>query len=480
MFSSFAHLHIFTFAHYFCHMKPISFIPAICLALSAFFSNAQPVVSFTSVITGLSAPIDLVHAGDGTNRIFIAQQGGLIRVYDQAFASLGNFLTVTGISTGGERGLLSLVFHPDYETNGFFFVFYTNTAGDLEIARYKVSANPNIADPTKTVVLTIPHPGQSNHNGGKLIFGTDGYLYLSTGDGGGGGDVPNNAQNQSVLLGKLLRIAVNTSTTPPYYTVPAGNPFGNEIWALGLRNPFRWSFDGQTQDIWIGDVGQDNSEEIDFVPASAGGGVNYGWRCYEGNTPYNTSGCGPISNYTFPVHTYPTQNPSSAVTGGRVYRGTVYPAMQGYYIASDFYSGNIYKIISSGVGGWTISTQSAVRTGISCFGEIESGELYATVLTNGNVYRVEGAFPTGVGNVDYASGMRVYPNILTSEVLNVYVTKPWKDLEIISINGSVLQKQSIQGRTGRIDIPVNSLPSGTYLIRVSNNAKLAVQKVVIL
>lgn len=449
--------------------------------LSTLLSNAQPVVSFTPVITGLSAPIDLVHAGDGSNRIFVVQQAGLIRVYDQAFASLGNFLTVTGISTGGERGLLSMAFSPNYATNGFFYVFYTNSAGDLEIARYQVSANPNVADPaTKAVVLTIPHPGQSNHNGGKLNFGTDGYLYLSTGDGGGAGDQPNNAQNQTVLLGKLLRIAVNNSATPPYYSVPAGNPFGNEIWALGLRNPFRWSFDRTTQDIWVGDVGQDNSEEIDFTSASAGGGINYGWRCYEGNTPYNTAGCGPASNYTFPVHVYPTQNPASAVTGGRVYRGSAYPAMQGYYISSDFYSGNIYKIISSGGGGWITSTQLAVRTGISCFGEIENGEMYATVLTAGNVSRVEGAFPTPVSSINYPSGMRIYPSVITSDVLNIYLTKPWQDVEILSMNGAVIKKQSLQGRTGRIDIPVSSAPPGVYLIWVSNNSKTAVEKVVIL
>jgi glucose/arabinose dehydrogenase len=443
--------------------------------------QAQPIVSFSPVITTLSAPIDFVNAGDGTNRIFIVQQGGVIRVFDQAFNSLGTFLTVSGISTGGERGLLSMAFSPGYATNGFFYVYYTNTNGDLELARYHVSGDPNIADATtKTIILTIPHPGQSNHNGGKIIFGTEGFLYLSTGDGGGAGDQPNNAQNPAILLGKILRINVTNLPSPPYYTVPASNPFGNEVWALGLRNPFRWSFDRLTNDIWIGDVGQDNAEEINFVPAGFGTGKNYGWRCYEGNSAYNTSGCGPIGTYTFPVYTYPTFNPAASVTGGRVYRGNLYPALQGYYVASDFYSGNIYKINPDGAGGWVTSIQSALRSGISSFGETENGEMYATVLTNGTVYRVEASFPTPVTNLDYPTGIRIYPNVITDNFLNVYLSKPFQTIEIINMNGALIQKLSVQGRSGKITIPVHSVPPGSYIIRVTNNQRTATQKIVIL
>lgn len=452
--------------------------------LSFFFlscvASAQPVVSLSPVITGLSAPIDFVNAGDGTNRIFIPQQGGIIRVYNQAFGSLGTFLTVTGISTGGERGLLSLVFHPNYSSNGFFYVYYTNTAGNLEMARYQVSSNPDIADPaTKTVVLTIPHPGQSNHNGGRLLFGTDGYLYLSTGDGGGAGDIPNNAQNTGVLLGKILRLAVNTSMTPPYYTVPAGNPFSNEIWMLGLRNPFRWAFDRQTHDIWIGDVGQDNWEEIDFTAAGTPGGTNFGWRCYEGNNPYNLSGCGPITNYTFPVYVYPTQNPSAAVTGGTVYRGTAFPALAGYYLAADFYSGNFYKIIPNGTGGWSTYVQAGVQMGISAFGETENGEMYTTSLTAGTAYRVEGSIVTSVSSVSFPSGMRIYPSLITTGTLTLYIDKPWQTVEIISMSGAVVHTGSLRGLSGRIDIAVNTLPPGVYYARTMNNGKKAVQQIVI-
>ncbi len=351
---------------------------------------AQPFLALNPVIvSGLSSPIQFVHAGDGSNRIFIVQQGATIRAYNAAFNFLGVFLTVSNVNVGGERGLLSMVFHPDYQNNGLFYVYYTNTIGDLEIARYHVSSDPNMADPaSKVIVITIPHPTNSNHNGGELHFGTDGYLYASTGDGGGGGDVLNNAQNTSLLLGKILRLNVNTAALAPFYTIPSGNPFGNEIFALGLRNPFRWSFDRQTQDMWIGDVGQDSFEEINFRAAANTLAGNYGWRCYEGNNTYNPSGCGSIANYVFPVLTYPTQNPLAAVTGGIVYRGAGYPSLQGYNISADFYSGTFYLTISNGAGGWNTTTQILSPTGIVDFGETEAGEAFVVSLTGNSVYRV--------------------------------------------------------------------------------------------
>lgn len=359
-------------------------------------ASSQPPLTFNPVISsGLSSPVDLVNAGDGSNRIFVVQQGGTIRVYDQQFVYLGDFLTVAGISSGGERGLLSMVFSPSYNTNGFFYVYYTNTNGDVEVARYHVSANANAADAaSKAIVITIPHPVNANHNGGKLNFGNDGYLYFATGDGGGGGDVPNNAQNGNVLLGKMLRIAVTNSSSPPYYTIPADNPFVSdpnvmdEIWVMGLRNPFRWSFDRLTHDMWIGDVGQDASEEIDYRAAGSTGGINYGWHCYEGNAPYNTTGCGAAATYIFPVYTYPhVPSGSYAVTGGVVYRGLLYPALQGYYMAADVYSANVYLVKPNGSGGWIITSQSGLPGTLVCFGEAENGEVYAVSL-NGTVYKI--------------------------------------------------------------------------------------------
>lgn len=367
---------------------------------------AQPVLSLTPVIsTGLNQPIQFVNAGDGTNRVFIVQKGGVIRVYDAAFNYLSDFLTVTPIDANGERGLLSMAFHPNYNTNGLFYVYYTTTAGDLEVARYQVSSgNPNVADAaSKVIVITIPHPTNTNHNGGELHFGADGFLYLSTGDGGGTGDVSNNAQNTSVLLGKILRFDVNTSAVAPYYTIPAGNPYSNEIYALGLRNPYRWSFDRLTNDMWIGDVGQDSWEEIDFRSAATSVNVNYGWRCYEGDSTYNVTGCGAASNYVFPAFSYASQNPSASVTGGIVYRGTASPLLQGWYIAADFYSGIFYKIISNGSGGWNVSTQTIAPTGIVDFGETENGEAYVVSLTDNSVYNLSASTVLPISLVSFTA-----------------------------------------------------------------------------
>ncbi|HYF29666.1 MAG TPA: PQQ-dependent sugar dehydrogenase [Chitinophagaceae bacterium] len=380
----------------------------LTLVLSAGTGHAQPNLIYTPVITGLNQPIDIVNAGDGTNRLFVVQKEGVIRIYSQAYAYIGDLVTVSGISSGGERGLLSLAFHPDYETNRFFYVYYTTTTGSspntttfINIARYQTRAsNPNIADDTsRKVLLSIAKPtgdNFTNHNGGRLQFGSDGMLYFATGDGGSGGDPFNNAQNGNSLLGKMIRLRVNTGDSAyiaPYYTIPTDNPYTDdpsvrdEIFALGLRNPFRWSFDRLTYDMWIGDVGQDAREEINYLAAGIPPSANFGWRCYEGSVAYNTAGCGPQNSYIAPVYDYPNPVPgAAAVTGGQVYRGSLYPALYGYYIAADFYSGNTYKIRPNG-GGWWVSSQT-LATGIAAFGEAENGELYAVSLNAGSVSTV--------------------------------------------------------------------------------------------
>ena len=390
------------------------FLHSTAFLLILFLNSAQaqaPTLSLTPVIQNLNQPMQLVHAGDGTGRIFIIQKTGIIKVYDKAYTLLGTFLTVTGITTDGERGLLSMAFHPDYTNNGFFYVYYTNSIGDLEVSRYKINGNnSNMGDAaSRVIVITISHQANANHNGGTLHFGKDGYLYLSTGDGGGGGDVPNNAQNTSILLGKMLRLAVNTSATAPYYTIPPNNPFANEVYAYGLRNPFRWSFDRETNDMWIGDVGQGAFEEIDHRKFDSISGVNFGWRCYEGNNVYTAAGCGPVSNYVFPIYTYPTVDPSSSVTGGIVYRGTTYIALRGYYISCDYYTANFYIIYyDSTAHSYTTTIQMLTPAGIANFGETEDGELYAVCLNDNTVYRVVSTGPlqytfTGNGNWDVAA-----------------------------------------------------------------------------
>ncbi len=382
----------------------MKFFFTVTLLSLIFFINyavAQPVISLMPVITtGLSSPMQLVHAGDGSNRIFIVQKGGTIKLYNKSYGLLSTFLTISSnLTTSGEQGLLSMAFHPDYANNGFFYIYYTNGNGNLELARYHVSSDQNIADDQSGVVLkTIPHPGAANHNGGELHFGRDGYLYLSTGDGGGAGDPSNNAQNTGVLLGKILRFAVNTSNLAPYYSLPAGNPFGNEVYAYGLRNPFRWSFDRSTYDMWIGDVGQDSYEEINYRPADSSRGVNYGWRCYEGDFPQDLSvGCtGPLSDYIFPVYAYGTPNPSGAITGGSVYRGNTYINLRGYYIGADFYTGVFYKVkYDTLTHSATTTTQLLTPTNMSDFGETEDGELFAVSLSSNAVYKIVSDGPVG-------------------------------------------------------------------------------------
>lgn len=368
---------------------------------------AQPTISLTSIITGLSQPMQFVNAGDSSSRIFIPQKTGQIKVFDKNFVLLGIFLTVAGISTDGERGLLSVCFHPQYKTNGLFFVYYTNGAGNLEVARYKIGSGNdsiNLANPSsKKIVITIPHPINSNHNGGTLRFGKDGYLYLSTGDGGSGGDPPNNSQNTNVLLGKILRLNVNTSNITPFYTLPPTNPFGNEILAYGLRNPFRWNFDRLSGDMWIGDVGQSAFEEINRCSRDSLVGVNYGWRCYEGNAVYNSTGCN-ATNYKFPVYAYANPSVGSSVIGGTVYRGNRYLSMKGYYLSVDFNTGNLFKIkFDSTNYSYNISTQTMFPTGISDFGESENGEMFVTNFYSGSVSSIQSNGPvqytfTGNGN----------------------------------------------------------------------------------
>jgi glucose/arabinose dehydrogenase len=375
----------------------------ILFAFNSLLSYSQPSLSYRRLITRLFEPIEIVNAKDGSNRLFVVQKSGAIKVYDKFYNFLGDFVTVSRISTNGERGLLSMTFHPNYKNNGLFFVYYTNSLGDIEISSYKVSNDPNKADTaTRTVIITIPHRAASNHNGGKISFGADGYLYFATGDGGSGGDPPNNAQNGKILLGKMLRIDINNTTPPLNYSIPPDNPFVNdttiadEIWAIGLRNPFRWSFDRLTYDMWIGDVGQGAREEINFSKARENKAVNYGWRCYEGKITHNTAGCKPANQYMQPLFDYnrSAATGGTSVTGGYVYRGSEYPSLYGYYIFSDYMSGNQWTISDSAGSKIMRQLTGTFPRHIAGFGEGEDGKLYACSLTEGAIYKVEAV--TGV------------------------------------------------------------------------------------
>lgn len=387
---------------------------AFMLFIQAAVCQVAPQLVFTPVIsTGLSSPLDVVNAGDGTNRIFIVQRGGTIRVYDASFALLNaNFLTInTNIVSGGEQGLLSLAFHPDYETNRYFFVYYTNASGGVNIDRFQTqAANPNQADAaSRTNIMTIPKPyAFGNHNGGKLNFGPDGNLYFALGDSGSGGDPYNFSQRGDSLWGKMIRINVDNFTTPPYYTVPPTNPYVSdpaildEIYNFGLRNPWRWSFDRQNNDMWIADVGQGAWEEVNAVPYAQSSAKNYGWRCYEGTHVYNSTGCQPAAAYQAPVFEYPHVFATGgfSITGGYVYRGTAYPSLFGYYICADYVTGNEWLIKQNSFGQFESFIQTGLPGNISGYGERENGELLAVSLS-GVVYAISAIAPIPVKIVSF-------------------------------------------------------------------------------
>jgi glucose/arabinose dehydrogenase len=362
-------------------------------------------VTLNLFYSGLSNPVGITNCGD--HRLFLQEQAqGDIEIIDTNGVYIGTFLDLTSvISTGGERGLLGLAFHPDYFDNGFFFVNYTNTAGNTVIARYHVSEDPNVADPASgTILLTITQP-YSNHNGGSVAFGPDGYLYIGMGDGGSQGDPENRAQNPLQLLGKMLRIDVDNGLP---YTIPPSNPFYGqtdtlpEIWAFGLRNPWKFSFDRGTGDLWIGDVGQNTREEIDYEPAYSPGAMNYGWRCYEGLQNYSTAGCQPLAFYDEPVGTYGHGSPENfcSVTGGFVYRGQDHPSLDGIYFFSDYCNGDIYSIRQTSPGVFQSELLYPFTQQFVSFGEDVVGELYVVSIT-GNVYKLADTcpfYPTVSGN----------------------------------------------------------------------------------
>jgi glucose/arabinose dehydrogenase len=418
-----------------------SFIALLLLALSALSAQAAPFpvagtvqgVSLQEIASSLGPVTGITHAGD--DRLFLTIRTGLITILENGSPRPLPFLDIQSLTTtDGERGLLSTAFHPRYAENGFFFIDYTNLQGNTVIARYQVSASdPNRADPASArILLTIEQPF-SNHNGGQLQFGPDGYLYIGMGDGGSANDPACRAQRTDTLLGKMLRIDVDQNVaTPPYYGIPASNPFRgsgdplDKVWASGLRNPWRFSFDRQTGDLWIGDVGQDRREEIDFQPASSRGGENYGWKVMEGTLcnssdacPASTPACGSTA-YTLPVLEY-DHNPHCAVTGGYVYHGNGAPQLRGSYVFGDLCSGVIWAAARSG-NGFTVRTLSGQISQLTTFGEDLTGDLYAANL-NGQLFRFTGSGAGGtrqtVGLYDPSSGRF---NLKAANTANANVT----------------------------------------------------------
>jgi len=354
-----------------------------------------PQISLSRVAGGFVQPVHVAHAGDGSERIFVVEQAGRIRILDNGVVLPSPFLDISAkLACCGEQGLLSVAFPPGFASKRYFYVNYTrNPDGATVVARYRVSAgDTNAAEPvSEEVILTIPQPF-ANHNGGQLAFGPDNNLYIGMGDGGSGGDPQGNAQNSGSLLGKILRIDVESGTAP--YVVPPDNPFVGaagyrpEIWALGVRNPWRFSFDRRTGDLYIGDVGQGNFEEIDFQPAGDPGGRNYGWNIMEGDSCYppGTAGCNRIG-LALPVFVY-DHALGCSVTGGHVYRGSAFPSLQGVYLFGDYCSGRIWGIRKNGAGWDNALLATNTTLTITTFGEDESGNVYVVNYANGDLLKI--------------------------------------------------------------------------------------------
>jgi glucose/arabinose dehydrogenase len=387
--------------------KYVSIVFGITLGLLLFIGStgqAQDVTPRTAppdptsfqlepVVTGYARVLYVTHAGDGSGRLFLVQQLGQIHVIQDGIVQPGPFLDVSAkISAdalGGsytERGLLGLAFHPEYASNGLFFVNYTEAnSHDTVVMRYQVSDDPNYASVDSGVEIFRHSQPYANHNGGHLAFGSDGYLYLSLGDGGSAGDPLNSGQQPNTLLGSILRIDVNADT----YTIPDDNPFvgsdagADEVWAYGLRNVWRFSFDRLTDDLYLADVGQNQWEEVNFQPAGVSGGQNYGWNVLEGTHRYSEAAIPPGT--TSPIAEYSHAGGHCSITGGYVYRGSLIPELQGAYIFGDFCSGQLWSTYQGADGLWQTNLLMDTPYVISSFGEDEDGELYLVHYGDSNI-----------------------------------------------------------------------------------------------
>ena len=356
-----------------------------------------PAISLDPVAGGFSQPVYITNAGDGSGRIFIVEQGGVVKIIKDGIVLATPFLNISFLlksSAGFEQGLLGIAFPPGYgTTTSSLYTNYTGTKGigDTVLSRFMITVDPDIVDAgSEEVLLTVVQPFD-NHNGGQLAFGPDGYLYIGMGDGGGGGDPFNNGQNPLSLLGKVLRIDVESQ--PDGYRIPPTNPFvGNaaayrpEIWALGLRNPWRLSFDRATGDLYVADVGQDQYEEVNFQTAASAGGENYGWNIMEGLHCYHAATCDQ-TGLILPAAEYGHSQGDCSVTGGFVYRGSEFTSLQGVYLYGDYCSGRIWGLRQAG-GAWSNNLLIDSSLNISTFGEDEAGNLYVADHVGGTIYKV--------------------------------------------------------------------------------------------
>ena len=436
-------------------------------------------IGIQSFATGFTSPVEITNAGDA--RLFVVEQGGKIKIVSPTgIISTTPFLNLTTstISTGGERGLLGLAFHPNYLINGFFFVNYTNTVGSTVIARYSVNvANPNIADASSAnILLTIPQP-YSNHNGGTIKFGPDGFLYIGMGDGGSAGDPENRSQNKNLLLGKMLRMDVNGALP---YGIPPTNPYvgiagADEIWAIGMRNPWKFSFDNTEGNLWTADVGQYVMEEINKV-SDAAAGLNYGWKCYEGTSVFTQNCAVTGTTYTFPFAQYNHDNGFCSVTGGYIYRGSTYPNFQGKYFFADYCVNKIGIVNTNGIISYSANLPG--NNNFSTFGLDINNELYVASISNGVIYKV---VDTSLNTREFNSSyVQIHPNpAKTSFFIKSKETNFPINVTVFDISGKQLAIAILKNEKNNMDI--SQLQKGLYLVNFINkngenhNEKLIVE-----
>lgn len=454
----------------------LSAILLTCRRDSLLAQNANQLVLYAS---GLTAPVCIANAGD--SRLFVVDQHGYIVILNSlGLANAQPFLDIHDrVVYGGERGLLGIAFHPQYSVNGYFYVNYTGTGDSTHISRFKVNVdNADMADPkSEQKLMTIFQP-YANHNGGDIQFGPDGYLYIGLGDGGSGGDPGNRAQNSKTFLGKMLRIDVDNGNP---YGIPSTNPFTSnsnvlpEIWATGLRNPWRFSFDRLTHDLWIADVGQNKYEEINFQPASSTGGENYGWKCYEGNEPYASDNCSTDTLLTFPVHTIPHGSECS-VTGGYVYRGSTTSPFYGHYFFADFCSDKIWTLHRED-GRW-IKEDFGQFTGnnFSAFGEDANGEIYVAGLNSGKIYKVIEP-PTSVAKLKNSVEIKLIKTT-SSNTFRVEAGKAGhSDLHMFVFDFKGRKRFQTKSAENSFEIDLGFLRSGTYLFSFFVQGEMHTQKI---
>lgn len=441
-----------------------------CAFASEVYSQQIILEEFATV----SNPTEITASPSNDNRLFAVDQSGLIKIVNtNGTIEATNFLNITDrVNFSGEMGLLGLAFHPQFATNRYFYVYYNRAGRTITVSRFTAnSANPNTADPaTEKIILSIEKPF-TNHNGGSIYFGADGYLWISTGDGGSGGDPNGNGQNRNSLLGKMLRIDVNSTAA---YNIPPTNPFvgvdgADEVWSYGLRNGWKYSFDRTTNNIWIADVGQNLIEEINRVSATTPA-VNYGWRCYEGNNAYNTAGCANASTMTFPIVQYDHSGGKCSITGGYVYRGNLYPDLVGKYIFADYCSGQIGILNDTNI---TWSTAFA-GSNFTTFGEDNSKQLYIAAA-NGKIFKVKSTVLT-VSDVD-KNQIQISPIPAKDFIFIKNINEKNLTAEILDLSGRSVLNTNVAENDKSID--VTTLKAGNYiLILKKDDLKIMSQRII--